>query len=259
MKILELDTKSFYEAELSLKSTPPREPSQDSDESTLDDDQKLQAKELSEVKLLLYTETEEKRILKEQLTSVESSLKERNRNLEEENQKLTDKLKKKQESIVQLQDEKENMFIEKTSSYEELKLTKDQEIEGLKEKLQRLQVQLNNATQTLQDRAQKYEESQKILQDELIRSKNESNAQSQDAIIILETKLSSVQTELDRVNTLLTERNSENKLLQCHLDVSFDFGLSFKTVSFDYKYLISILDAGFSKLFKRFGGKIHKI
>uniref|UniRef100_A0A147BTY4 Putative myosin heavy chain muscle-like protein n=1 Tax=Ixodes ricinus TaxID=34613 RepID=A0A147BTY4_IXORI len=104
-----------------------------------------------EAKLQLNIEIEEKNMLKGQLAQLETQYKNERGQLEEENEKLAEKLKRKQESFLQIQQEKDAIYLESKKALEAMQASKDQEIQQLKEMIQRLQGQLNSALQSQQD------------------------------------------------------------------------------------------------------------
>ncbi|XP_040356621.2 GRIP1-associated protein 1 isoform X4 [Ixodes scapularis] len=104
-----------------------------------------------EAKLQLNIEIEEKNMLKGQLAQLETQYKNEREQLEEENEKLAEKLKRKQESFLQIQQEKDAIYLESKKALEAMQRSKDQEIQQLKEMIQRLQGQLNSALQSQQD------------------------------------------------------------------------------------------------------------
>ncbi|KAH7937794.1 hypothetical protein HPB49_016148 [Dermacentor silvarum] len=78
-------------------------------------------------------------------------LKEVTENMEDENEKLMEKLKRKHESFLQIQQEKDKVFADSKKALETMQVTKDREIQQLKEMTQRLQSQLNSALVSQQD------------------------------------------------------------------------------------------------------------
>ncbi|XP_037281653.2 GRIP1-associated protein 1 [Rhipicephalus microplus] len=104
-----------------------------------------------DAKLRLNIEIEEKNMLRKQLSEVEEKLKEVTETMEEENEKLMEKLKRKHESFLQIQQEKDKVFADSKKALETMQVTKDREIQQLKEMTQRLQSQLNSALVSQQD------------------------------------------------------------------------------------------------------------
>ncbi|CAN7989180.1 unnamed protein product [Ixodes hexagonus] len=102
-------------------------------------------------KLQLNIEIEEKNMLKSQLSQLEAQYKNELEKLEEANEKLADKLRRKQESFLQIQQEKDSIYLESKKAFEAMQLSKDQEIQQLKDMIQRLQGQLNSALESQQD------------------------------------------------------------------------------------------------------------
>ncbi|XP_048239058.1 GRIP1-associated protein 1-like [Haliotis rufescens] len=204
------------------------------------------AEELNKLKLNLETESEEKKILRDQLTSCEKKYKDQLNSLQDEVEKLTEKLKKKQESFVNLQSEKEELFKESNKKIEELQSARDrdqkyyqdqinklqQEIEKLRkfdeskqsssdhqiQDLQRtvktLQSQVDAAgivgTQQLQEQSSKYEHQVTELQNKVEQlSQNREDLQLQ----LRESQKASQET-LDQLQAAQKERDTEIQALQ---------------------------------------------
>ncbi|KAG5838857.1 hypothetical protein ANANG_G00228090 [Anguilla anguilla] len=104
-------------------------------------------KKLSEVELQLHTEVEEKRLLKEQLQTLESSKQTDMTKLQEELAKLSDKLKKKQESFLRLQGEKEALYNDSRTKIDEIQQRKEEELKSMNIRIQKLQADLMTANQ----------------------------------------------------------------------------------------------------------------
>ncbi|KAF8781715.1 GRIP1-associated protein 1 like protein [Argiope bruennichi] len=97
--------------------------------------------------LQLNTVLEEKRLLQENVKKVESEFREKLMKLQNENDKLTEKLKKKQESFLILQEEKEKLYNENKTVIQNMQLSKNSEIQQLKEQAQNMQLELKKALQ----------------------------------------------------------------------------------------------------------------
>ncbi|XP_061470252.1 GRIP1-associated protein 1 isoform X4 [Rhineura floridana] len=102
---------------------------------------------LSEVDLKWQTEREEKRLLKEQLQSLEASKLTEMSRLQQELSKLAEKLKKKQESFLRLQTEKEALYNDSRTKIEEIQQRKEEELKSLQVRNQKLQQELQTANQ----------------------------------------------------------------------------------------------------------------
>ncbi|KAJ8257747.1 hypothetical protein GJAV_G00189240 [Gymnothorax javanicus] len=109
----------------------------------------LRVKNLSDVELQLHTEVEEKRLLKEQLQTLESSKQTDISKLQEELAKASDKLKKKQDSFLRLQGEKEALYNDSRTKIDEIQQRKEEELKSMNIRIQKLQADLMTANQTV--------------------------------------------------------------------------------------------------------------
>ncbi|XP_062890743.1 GRIP1-associated protein 1 isoform X1 [Mobula hypostoma] len=112
-------------------------------------EQKL--KDFNEMELKCETEREEKRLVKEQLQSLEMSKQSELSKLQEEVTKLSEKLKKKQESFLRLQTEKEALYNDSRTKIDEIQQRRDEEMKALTARNQRLQQEAQAANQSLSD------------------------------------------------------------------------------------------------------------
>ncbi|XP_041129722.1 GRIP1-associated protein 1 [Polyodon spathula] len=108
-------------------------------------------KKLSEIELQLQTEREEKRLLKEQLQSLESTAHTDSAKLQEEINKLSDKLKKKQESFLRLQTEKETLYTDSRTKIDEIQQKKEEELKSVNIRNQKLQADLQATNQIISE------------------------------------------------------------------------------------------------------------
>ncbi|XP_022081293.1 GRIP1-associated protein 1-like isoform X2 [Acanthaster planci] len=120
------------------------------------------SKELNDLQLIIDTEREEKRLLKEQLQRAEESHKAEVATLSQEVAKLTEKTKKKQESLLQLQNEKEQLYSDGKKQINNLQTAKEKEAEDLKK--EKLQV-LEELTRAKQAMAELKESTQQRIQE----------------------------------------------------------------------------------------------
>ncbi|XP_051865025.1 GRIP1-associated protein 1 isoform X1 [Pristis pectinata] len=112
-------------------------------------EQKL--KEFNEMELKWEMEREEKRLVKEQLQTLEMSKQSELSKLQEEANKLSEKLKKKQESFLRLQTEKEALYNDSRTKIDELQQRKEEELKSLNARNQRLRQEAQAASQSLSD------------------------------------------------------------------------------------------------------------
>ncbi|KAJ8302003.1 hypothetical protein KUTeg_020990 [Tegillarca granosa] len=147
--------------------------------------------------LSLETELEEKKILKEQLTSSEKSYKDQILSLQEENEKISEKLKKKQESFMHLQEEKENLFAESNKKVEELQAARDRDQKYYTDQINKLQQEL--------DRLKKVD-AQNIVGNQQLQ---EQNTKLQQQLSELQQKFGSLRQEKDDLTVQLQKRSVE--------------------------------------------------
>ncbi|XP_023812834.1 GRIP1-associated protein 1 isoform X4 [Oryzias latipes] len=127
-----------------------------------------------ELEMALNTEQEEKRLLKEQIHSLEASKQAEVAKLQEEMMKLSDKLKKKQESFQRLQAEKEVLYNDSRTKIDEINQRKEEELKALNTCMQKLQTDLTGANRTtvelreqLQSRDREHQEALHNLKDQI--------------------------------------------------------------------------------------------
>uniref|UniRef100_A0A3B3CUG7 GRIP1 associated protein 1 n=1 Tax=Oryzias melastigma TaxID=30732 RepID=A0A3B3CUG7_ORYME len=130
--------------------------------------------ELHELEMALNTEQEEKRLLREQIRSLEVSKQAEVSKLQEEMMKLSDKLKKKQESFQRLQAEKEVLYNDSRTKIDEINQRKEEELKALNTCMQKLQTDLTGANRTtvelreqLQSRDREHQEALHSLKDQI--------------------------------------------------------------------------------------------
>lgn len=179
---------------------------------------KEQLHQLTDLKLKLDTEEEEKKMLTTQIEELKKLHKQEISNLQEEIQKLSDKLRKKQESIVQLQQEKEDLYTETKKSYETLQYSKDQEIQQLNEQIQRLQTQLSNALQAQQEQKQKSSVTIQQLEESISSLKCQINEHSNEIVKQLQEEKQAMESDLFATKMLLEDSQKEVQLLSCQLE-----------------------------------------
>ncbi|XP_038238153.1 GRIP1-associated protein 1 isoform X4 [Dermochelys coriacea] len=101
----------------------------------------------SELALKWETAREEKRLLREQLQSLEVAKQMEISRLQDELNKLAEKLKKKQESFLRLQTEKEALYNDSRTKLEEVQQRRDEELKSLQLRNQKLHQELQAAAQ----------------------------------------------------------------------------------------------------------------
>lgn len=99
----------------------------------------------TDLELKLETVIEEKHLLHINISKLEKEFGEQILKLKSENEKLSEKLKKKQESFLKLQEEKEDLYKTNKLSFENLQVSKEAEIQQLKEQIYSMQSNLRSA------------------------------------------------------------------------------------------------------------------
>ncbi|XP_035237946.1 GRIP1-associated protein 1 isoform X2 [Anguilla anguilla] len=175
-------------------------------------------KKLSEVELQLHTEVEEKRLLKEQLQTLESSKQTDMTKLQEELAKLSDKLKKKQESFLRLQGEKEALYNDSRTKIDEIQQRKEEELKSMNIRIQKLQADLMTANQAsaelkeqILSREKEHELSLHALRDQIQTVKTQEMNLLRDQNMALNVELQQRQAEQEK---LLAHRDDLSSQLQ---------------------------------------------
>ncbi|XP_045548925.1 GRIP1-associated protein 1 isoform X3 [Salmo salar] len=173
--------------------------------------------ELSEVELQLHTEVEEKRLLKEQLQTLESSKQADITQLQEEIAKLSDKLKKKQDSFLRSQGEKEALYNDSRTKIDEIQQRKEEELKSLNIRIQKLQGDLLSANQSvgemkeqLQSRQKEHELVLHTLRDQIACQ----SAVSQEQVESILTENDALRTNLVALEQIQTVKTQEMNLLR---------------------------------------------
>ncbi|XP_035237945.1 GRIP1-associated protein 1 isoform X1 [Anguilla anguilla] len=174
-------------------------------------------KKLSEVELQLHTEVEEKRLLKEQLQTLESSKQTDMTKLQEELAKLSDKLKKKQESFLRLQGEKEALYNDSRTKIDEIQQRKEEELKSMNIRIQKLQADLMTANQAsaelkeqILSREKEHELSLHALRDQVACQ----SAVSQEQVENILSENDALRTNLAALEQIQTVKTQEMNLLR---------------------------------------------
>ncbi|XP_064415375.1 GRIP1-associated protein 1 isoform X4 [Latimeria chalumnae] len=159
-------------------------------------------KELNEIELKWQMEKEEKQLLKEQLQNLENSKQTELGKLQEELSKLSEKLKKKQESFLRLQTEKETLYNDSRTKIEEIQQKKEEELKSLNIRIQRLQMDLHAANQSLselkeqlQNKQKEHESALQALRDQIQTAKTQEMNLLRDQTVALTVELQQRQSE----------------------------------------------------------------
>ncbi|XP_025069453.1 GRIP1-associated protein 1, partial [Alligator sinensis] len=172
---------------------------------------------LAELELSWETEKEEKRLLQEQLQCTQESHQAEVSRLQEEVNKVTEKLKKKQESFLRLQAEKEALYNDSRMKLAELGQRQDEELRGLQLRNQRLQQELEAATQScteaqeqIQMRSQEHEVAMQALQEQAASQ----SAETQEQVETILTENEALRTSLAALEQIQSSRTQELNLLR---------------------------------------------
>ncbi|XP_063321499.1 GRIP1-associated protein 1 isoform X4 [Pelmatolapia mariae] len=184
-------------------------------------------KQLHELEMALNTEQEEKRLLKEQIHTLEASKQAEITKLQEEITKLSDKLKKKQESFQRLQTEKEALYNDSRTKIDEINQRKEEELKAMNIRVQKLQTDLMAANQMvselreqLQSKEKEHEVALHTLKDE-VASQSAVSQEQVDNILqendALRTNLAALEQENSALGTDLCTLDQENSALRTNL------------------------------------------
>ncbi|XP_005477897.1 GRIP1-associated protein 1 isoform X3 [Oreochromis niloticus] len=174
-------------------------------------------KQLHELEMALNTEQEEKRLLKEQIHTLEASKQAEITKLQEEITKLSDKLKKKQESFQRLQTEKEALYNDSRTKIDEINQRKEEELKAMNIRVQKLQTDLMAANQTvselreqLQSKEKEHEVALHTLKDEVASQ----SAVSQEQVDNILQENDALRTNLAALEQIQTVKTQEMNLLR---------------------------------------------
>ncbi|XP_064415374.1 GRIP1-associated protein 1 isoform X3 [Latimeria chalumnae] len=174
-------------------------------------------KELNEIELKWQMEKEEKQLLKEQLQNLENSKQTELGKLQEELSKLSEKLKKKQESFLRLQTEKETLYNDSRTKIEEIQQKKEEELKSLNIRIQRLQMDLHAANQSLselkeqlQNKQKEHESALQALRDQVANQ----SAESQEQVESILSENDALRTGLAALEQIQTAKTQEMNLLR---------------------------------------------
>ncbi|XP_053706196.1 GRIP1-associated protein 1 isoform X4 [Synchiropus splendidus] len=180
-----------------------------------------------ELEMALNTEQEEKRLLKEQIHSLEASKHAEMTKLQEEITKLTDKLKKKQESFQRLQTEKEALYNDSRTKIDEINQRKEEELKTMNIRAQKLQSDILAANQVsaelreqLQSKEKEHEVALNVLKEQIQTTKTQEMnliREQQDALTAelqqRKAEQESLLAQKDDLNSQLQESSFANRKL----------------------------------------------
>ncbi|KAM4663874.1 GRIP1-associated protein 1 isoform 1-T1 [Discoglossus pictus] len=180
-------------------------------ESTLPaqtDGQNLQA-----VRLKLETETEENRLLKEQIQNLQAELS----RLQEEQKQTSEKLKKKHDSYLRLQADKEALYNDSRTKIEEIQQKKEEDMKALGLRNQKLQQDLQASQQSCNELREQLR-SQKMDNERAVQGLQEQvacqSAESQEQVDNILSENDALRTNLAALEQIQTSRTQELSLLR---------------------------------------------
>ncbi|XP_054465589.1 GRIP1-associated protein 1 isoform X3 [Anoplopoma fimbria] len=173
----------------------------------------LKDKQLHELEMALTTETEEKRLLREQVHQLEASKQAEITKLQEEITKLSDKLKKKQESFLRLQGEKEALYNDSRTKIDEINQRKEEELKATNIRIQKLQSDVVTANQTTAELKEQMQSKEREHELALHTLKDQVANQS----AISQEQVDNILQENDALRTNLAALEQENRALRTNL------------------------------------------
>ncbi|XP_058873065.1 GRIP1-associated protein 1-like isoform X2 [Acipenser ruthenus] len=174
-------------------------------------------KEQSETELQLQTEREEKRLLREQLQTLESAMHTDSTKLQEEISKLSDRLKKKQESFLRLQTQKETLYTDSRTKIEEIQQKKEEALKSVNIRNQKLQADLQATNQVVGELKEQLQHKQKDHEVALNSLKEQvacQSAESQEQVESILTENDALRTNLAALEQIQTTKTQEMNLLR---------------------------------------------
>uniref|UniRef100_A0A1A8N148 GRIP1 associated protein 1 n=1 Tax=Nothobranchius pienaari TaxID=704102 RepID=A0A1A8N148_9TELE len=170
-----------------------------------------------ELELALTTEQEEKRLLREQVHSLEASKQAEITRLQEDISKLTDKLRKKQESFQRLQTEKEALYNDSRTKIDEINQRKDEELKMVNLRVQKLQSDITASNQTaaeLREQLQSKEKEHEVALHALKDQAANQSAVSQEQVDNILQENDALRTNLAALEQIQTVKVQEMNLLR---------------------------------------------
>ncbi|XP_078520784.1 GRIP1-associated protein 1 isoform X2 [Lissotriton helveticus] len=216
---MKLDGHSMGDAETQEDGCPPELTTSEDNQEELGGAQSEQSlKELEEVRLKWEMEKEEKRLLKEQLQTLESSKQFDLSRLQEELTKLGEKLRKKQESFLRLQSEKETLYNDSRTKIDEIQQRKEEDLKSLNLRNHKLHQDLQAVHQDvadlkgqLQNQRKEHEVAQQALQEQIQTSKTQEMNLLREQGMSLTAELQQRQADNE---ALMAQRDDLNTQLQ---------------------------------------------
>ncbi|XP_066436547.1 GRIP1-associated protein 1 isoform X1 [Eleutherodactylus coqui] len=168
---------------------------------------------LQGVTLKLATQTEENKLLRDKINTLQGEI----TKLQEENTKVSEKLKKKHDSYLRLQTDKEALYNDSRTKIEEIQQRKEEDLKAANLRSQKLQQDLNAAQQTcaemkeqIQSLKQDHEKSLQGLQEQVAWQ----SAESQEQVDNILSENDALRTNLAALEQIQTSRTQELSLLR---------------------------------------------
>ncbi|XP_023208761.1 GRIP1-associated protein 1 isoform X2 [Xiphophorus maculatus] len=170
-----------------------------------------------QMEMELNTQTEEKRLLREQLLALEASRLADVSRLQDDIIKLTDKIKKKQESFQRLQTEKEGLYNDSRTKIDEINQRREEEVKAANLRLQKLQSDLTAANQVAVELKEQLESKETQHQAALQALKDQAanqSALSQEQVDGVLQENEALRTNLAALEQIQTSKTQELNLLR---------------------------------------------
>ncbi|KAM4695902.1 GRIP1-associated protein 1 isoform 1-T1 [Rhinophrynus dorsalis] len=173
----------------------------------------LNMENLQGVRLKLEAQTEENRLLREQIQNLQGQIS----RIQEEQTKTAEKLKKKQDSYLRLQTDKEALYNDSRTKIEEMQQKKAEEMKSLHLRNQKLQQDLQAAQQSctelreqLQSQKQQHERALQGVQEQVAWQ----SAESQEQVDNILSENDALRTNLAALEQIQTSKTQELSLLR---------------------------------------------
>ncbi|XP_075691120.1 GRIP1-associated protein 1 isoform X1 [Rhinoderma darwinii] len=165
------------------------------------------------VTLKLATQTEENKLLRDKINTLQGEIS----RLQDENTKISEKLKKKHDSYLRLQTDKEALYNDSRTKIEEIQQRKEEEVKASTTRNQKLQQDLNSAQQTctdlkeqIQSLKQDHEKALQGLQEQVAWQ----SAESQEQVDNILSENDALRTNLAALEQIQTSRTQELSLIR---------------------------------------------
>ncbi|XP_063792154.1 GRIP1-associated protein 1 isoform X2 [Pseudophryne corroboree] len=153
---------------------------------------------LQGITLKLATQTEENKLLRDQIETLQGEISK----VQEENTKISEKLKKKHDSYLRLQTDKEALYNDSRTKIEEIQQRKEEELKALTSRNQKMQQELQAAQQNcaelkeqIQNLKQDHDKALHGLQEQIQTSRTQELSLLRDQTSALTAELQQQQTE----------------------------------------------------------------